>query len=119
MGTRALFYSGLLTIVTNTLAPFVVQGAAKGHTNGHGEAHRNGDYEAVVHEGMGVDAGAAAGQHRTGHWEVKKKPLLDRVGMALGMGTGWGRTLKLPKIQLASLWATSHLVFAACMVGTL
>lgn len=92
LGTRALFFSAILTVITNLAAPFIVRGARTHHRNDSPHEHQNGD--------------------SAGHWEVKQRGVMERAKEAVGK-------VPVPKIHLATLWAVSHFLFAGCMVSTL
>ena len=76
LGTRALFYSSLLSFAGNVLLPFIVAESAR------------------------------------------SRRLLERK-LAQARKSAWARVYDRLKVHLATLWATSHLVFAICMFATL
>lgn len=111
LGSRALFFSALLALLINLLAPVFVATAAS--RSGRRKAERTTTSGALG--GLGDGIGSA------------------RVGGDLGSNTSRTRTLRngeseedtwirVPdrmKVNLASLWAASHLVLGVCMLGTL
>ncbi|KAI0060540.1 MFS general substrate transporter [Artomyces pyxidatus] len=81
LGARAQLYSSVLALITNFLAPFVIQlPKSSNHKLNRGAAS----------EAVGDDP------------------------MILGGAKRWWEK----KMHLATLWAVSHLLFAACMFGT-
>ncbi|GLB40043.1 putative MFS/sugar transport protein [Lyophyllum shimeji] len=82
LGTRALFYSAILSLFLNLVLPAFVATPASALRSRSGSGWREG----------------RAGTER------------------------WWNAIRIPeraKVDLASMWAVSHLVLAACMLGTL
>jgi solute carrier family 45 protein 1/2/4 len=78
LGTRALFFSSIVSLATNFLAPYLVV--------------TENDRERSRPSGNGF----------------REVP-----------GSGLAQRLRPPKMHIATLWAISHGVFAACMGATL
>ncbi|TFY82103.1 hypothetical protein EWM64_g1909 [Hericium alpestre] len=89
LGARAQLYSALVSLATNFLAPLIVA-----------ETHRNGSRNSRGH------ASWQDGDEGRGWEEVDER---------------WWRRWwqRIGRVHLATLWAASHAIFAACMFGTL
>ena len=97
LGSRALFYSSLLSLLCNIALPYFASGARESR-----RTERNGN---------GLLSSAVIGQHFTEGSQPRWQTLVKKVV-----------SFQVPRrlqFHLASLWAVSHLVVAACMFATL
>jgi solute carrier family 45 protein 1/2/4 len=111
LGSRALFYSSVITLVLIWLLPSFVATPASERSQSPSADYRPLSTSATDESVRGV---GAAIQHR-------------RDPSVVEDATKWeilGRTFELTvpermKLDLATLWAFGHLTFALCMFGTL
>ncbi|KAF9269522.1 hypothetical protein L218DRAFT_1072355 [Marasmius fiardii PR-910] len=110
LGSRALFYSSLLTLFMNFVLPYFVTEAS---TNSRRRKQRR--HQQTVSNGFGDSSGSYGGgmdgtPGRTSDTLNRGKALLRRLS-----------SFAIPErlqLHLSSLWAISHAVFAFCMLGT-
>lgn len=96
-GSRALFYSSLVSLFCNVVLPYFISETANEEAS-----RRHGLL------GDGVDAGDTSSRfERKPSWRVLFKRLISF------------RAPRRMQIHLGSLWALSNLVVAGCMFGTL
>jgi hypothetical protein len=109
LGSRALFYSALLALLINLVAPaFVATAATRGASRGRAYSSVVDGLESGAQGGLGDEIGSARVGGVTG-----------RVERGVGGVEGWMQIPEAIKVNLASLWAVSHLVLGLCLLGTL
>jgi solute carrier family 45 protein 1/2/4 len=103
-GSRALFYSSLVSLLCITVLPYFVSEAADEESSS-----RRGNPDATRLSSDAADGGDTYShfERNSARWRVLFKRLVS---------------LRVPRrmqVHLGSLWTLSHLVVAGCMFGTL
>ncbi|KAK7049408.1 hypothetical protein VNI00_006009 [Paramarasmius palmivorus] len=113
LGSRALFFSSLITLTMNFLLPFFVTEAL---SNSRERKQRRHQQTVANGFGSSYDINGA----RSGIDGYTHTPGATSSGSFKGL-VGRLMSCSVPErlqLHLASLWAVSHAVFAACMCGT-
>ena len=113
LGSLALFYSSILSLFMNIVAPMFVTAAGAKHSS---------SVAPLTHTAGALGAlGDAIGSARVGGSGGFREDE-TRNGWRSHRGGGWRSRIRVPermKVRLVSLWAISHFVLACSMLGTL
>ncbi|KAL0581668.1 hypothetical protein V5O48_000370 [Marasmius crinis-equi] len=111
LGSRALFYSSLITLFVNFALPYFVTEAS---TNSRKRKQRR--HQQTVENGFGSshNLNGTHGGGMSGHMSGQSPNLLEGI---LRRMTNFAIPERL-QMHLSSLWTISHAVFALCMLGT-
>lgn len=124
LGSRALFYSSVITLVLIWLLPAFVATPASERSYSSSCDYRpvsvNAREESVRVAGDGIETDQEGGVGIQYRWS----PSVVRPGDGATKWEILGRMFELSvpekmKLDLATLWAFGHLTFALCMFGTL
>ena len=117
LGSRALFYSALLALFVNVVMPMFVATTASKRSPSISPSHSASSGHGNALGGLGEEIGSA----RIGRSDLYGGEARGRHAWE-GGGARWVQRIRVPermKIDLATLWAISHLVLSGCMLGTL
>ncbi|KAI3607991.1 sucrose transporter [Moniliophthora roreri] len=111
LGSRALFYASLITLVVNFVLPFFVTEASSSSRTRKQRRHQQ-----TVANGFGssYDINGA----RSGMDGYSGTPGSDSGSGSISKGLTNCAVPERFQLHLSSLWALGHAVFAACMFGT-
>ncbi|KAJ8082290.1 hypothetical protein PM082_008142 [Marasmius tenuissimus] len=111
LGSRALFYSSLITLFVNFVLPYFVTEAS---TNSRKRKQRR--HQQTVENGFGSShnlSGAGGGEIHRNMPSYSSNVLKDAIHRISSFAIP-----EAMQVHLSSLWAASHAVFALCMLGT-